>query len=218
MVTQDIRTIKKPDLHTQSFTIGSFKSFSLFLSFILLPIRLLFLMTLLTPSLISPTTSKLLSYLSFNSSTNNSKTHVQSSSSKSPDIPTYITIVMRKDGTPTTKCLNPTNIDQTPTLSRPSSLLARRRRSSFSSSQCLSSPPKQRRLMISSLIPRFNVSPRRTNSNNSISSYNSTNSISVGDRTTMVTADLLLASQRKVACQFMIYSVTYHAFFFFFLF
>lgn len=156
-------------------------------------------MTLLTPSLITPTTSKLLSYLSFNSSANN-KPHSQSSS-KSPDIPTYITIVMRKDGTPTTKCLNPTNTNQQPPLSRPSSLLIRRRRSSFSSSQCLSSPPKQRRLMISSLIPRFNVSPRRTSSNNSISSYNSINSISVGDQTTMVTADYLLASQRKVACQ-----------------
>lgn len=171
-------------------------------------------MTLLTPSLISPTTSKLLSYLSFNSSTNNSKAHVQSSSSsKSPDFPTYITIVMRKDGTPTTKCLNPTNSNQPPTLSRPGSLLTRRRRSSFSSSHCLSSPPKQRRLMISSLIPRFSVSSRRTSSNNSISSYNSMNSISVGDRTTMATADLLLASQRKVACQFMIYSVTHFAFF-----
>ncbi|KAL9540214.1 hypothetical protein MBANPS3_009811 [Mucor bainieri] len=156
-------------------------------------------MTLLTPSLISPTTSKLLSYLSFNSSTNNNKTHAQSSSSssKSPDIPTYITIVMRKDGTPTTKCLNPSNSNQPPTLSRPSSLLTRRRRSSFSSSHCLSSPPKQRRLMISSLIPRFNVSPRRTSSNNSISSYNSMNNISVGDQTTMATADLLLASQPR---------------------
>ncbi|KAG2194932.1 hypothetical protein INT46_007132 [Mucor plumbeus] len=153
-------------------------------------------MTLLTPSLITPTTSKLLSYLSFNSSTNN-KPHAQSSSSKSSDIPTYITIVMRKDGTPTTKCLNPNNTNQQPQLSRPSLLLTRRRRSSFSSSQCLSSPPKQRRLMISSFIPRFNVSPRRTSSNNSISSYNSINNTLVGEQTTIVTADYLIASQPR---------------------
>ncbi|CEP19346.1 hypothetical protein [Parasitella parasitica] len=152
-------------------------------------------MTLLTPSLISPTTSKLLSYLSFNSSSSN-KTHAIPSSSKSPDIPTYITIVMRKDGTPTAKCLSHTDKVPQPLSSRPSLLLTRRRRSSFSSSQCLSSPPKQRRLMISSFIPRFNVSPRRTSSSNSISSYSSMNSISVGDQT-VVTADYLLSSQPR---------------------
>lgn len=118
-------------------------------------------MTLLTPSLISPTTSKLFSYLPFS---NHNKTHAQANSSKSPDLPTYITIVMRKDGTPTTKCLNPPP--------NRSSSANRRRRSSFSSYQSLCSPPKQRRLMISSFIPRF---PRR-NSNTLLLNNNSSNS------------------------------------------
>ncbi|KAI8366149.1 WD40-repeat-containing domain protein [Blakeslea trispora] len=102
-------------------------------------------MTLLTPSLITPNTSKLLSYLSFN------KSYV-TPSSKSPDVPTYITIVMRKDGTPTTKYLNAYQES-----SRSNTLLGRRR---ALSSQCLSSP-KQRRL-ISSFIPRFHVTSKRS--------------------------------------------------------
>ncbi|KAI8364042.1 WD40-repeat-containing domain protein [Choanephora cucurbitarum] len=103
-------------------------------------------MTLLTPSLITPNTSKLLSYLSFNKS-------CVAPATKSPDVPTHITIVMRKDGTPTTRYLN--TYQDTPSRSK---LLGRRR---ALSSQCLSSPPKQRRL-ISSFIPRFHVSSRRS--------------------------------------------------------
>lgn len=147
-------------------------------------------MTLLTPSLISPATSKLLSYLPFS---NHNKTHAQQqSSSKSPDLPTYITIVMRKDGTPTTKCLNPPPVTR---LTMPT----RRRRSSFSSLS-LSSPPKQRRLMISSLISRF---PRK-NSSSSLSYSSRSSSISSG-LTAMIhdqlTGDCKYTYKKKVACQ-----------------
>lgn len=134
-------------------------------------------MTLISPSLISPATSKLFSYFPF---TNHHKTHAaadqqeqqkqqQQGGGKSPELPTYITIVMRKDGTPTTKCLNPPPLsNNTANTSRPT-ISNRRRRSSLSSSssQNLASPPKQRRLMISSLIPRFNS---RRNSSSSSSS------------------------------------------------
>ncbi|RCH91920.1 hypothetical protein CU098_000154, partial [Rhizopus stolonifer] len=110
-------------------------------------------MTLMAPSLITPSTSKLLSYLSFN------KPYTQPSSSKSPDMPTFITIVMRKDGTLTTKCLNDTQQQQP--QARSSTLLTRRRRS-FLSLQCpSSSPPKQRRL-IPSFIPRFQACKRNS--------------------------------------------------------
>ncbi|KAI7868034.1 WD40-repeat-containing domain protein [Mucor mucedo] len=129
-------------------------------------------MALLTPSLISPTTSKLFSYLPFS---NHNKTHAQSNSPKSPDLPTYITIVMRKDGTPTTKCLNPPS-------NRYSS--NRRRRSSFSSYQSLCSPPKQRRLMISSFIPRF---PRRNSNSLSLSNSNSSSSSTISRETVLAT-------------------------------
>lgn len=125
-------------------------------------------MALLTPSLIAPATSKLLSYLPFS---NHNKTHVQQQNpSKSPDLPTYITIVMRKDGTPTTRCLNPPPANRS---TRP----IRRRRSSLSFSS-LASPPKQRRLMISSLIPRF---PRKDSSSslNYSSRSSSSNSVNI---------------------------------------
>lgn len=92
----------------------------------------------------------------------------QPNTSKSPDLPTYITIVMRKDGTPTTKCLNP------PPVTR-SAMPIRRRRSSLSASS-LASPPKQRRLMLSSLIPRF---PRKDSSNSLNYSSRSSSSNSV---------------------------------------
>lgn len=106
-------------------------------------------MTILAPSLIAPATSKLLSYLSFKSGHSSEfKPHGQSS-----DITTYISIVMKKDGTPTTKYITP------PPL--PGRLLSRRRRSSCSSQCPASSPPKQRKLMISSLLPRlYNLSRR----------------------------------------------------------
>ncbi|KAI9266319.1 WD40-repeat-containing domain protein [Helicostylum pulchrum] len=142
-------------------------------------------MTLLTPSLISPATSKLFAYLPFS---NQNKMHSQSNSSKSPDLPTYITIVMQKDGTPTTKYLNPPSSRLT--------LSTRRRRSSFSSSHSLCSPPKQRRLMISSFIPRF---PRR-NSQTSMGSDNSnTNIINTKKNISFVTADSLqLIKKRQI--------------------
>jgi hypothetical protein len=154
-------------------------------------------MTLLAPSL--PTTSKLFSYLSFN---NNSNKTYASTSNKSPELPTYITIVMRKDGTPTTKCSN--SLSQPPT--RP---LTRRRRSSFSSSQCLSSPPKQRRLMISSFIPRFHAT-RKSSSSSSIYSFNnssySVNRHTVGDPTTMITADDLASQSKSHGIHLLIYT------------
>lgn len=157
-------------------------------------------MTLLAPSLISPTTSKLFSYLSFsNNNSSSNKTYASSTSSKSPDLPTYITIVMRKDGTPTTKCSN--SVSQPST--RSTALLTRRRRSSFSSFQCLPSPPKQRRLMISSLIPRFHVSSRKSSSsihsysNSRSSSSYSVNRQAVGDQTTMITADDLVSQSKS---------------------
>lgn len=115
-----------------------------------------FFMTILAPSLISPTTSKLLSYLSFNSSHSNEiKPHGQSS-----DITTYITIVMKKDGTPTTKYLNPPPSSSLSAPTPSTKLLSRRRRSS-SSQYNIASPPKQRRLMISSLIPRLYTLSKR---------------------------------------------------------
>ncbi|KAI9283335.1 WD40-repeat-containing domain protein [Sporodiniella umbellata] len=52
-------------------------------------------MTLLTSSLISPSTAKLLSYFSHN------KLHAYPPTEAKAEAPTYVTIVMRKDGTPT---------------------------------------------------------------------------------------------------------------------
>ncbi|KAI7907528.1 WD40-repeat-containing domain protein [Cokeromyces recurvatus] len=64
---------------------------------------------------------------------------------------------MRKDGTPTTKCLNPTHNSYQIQQRNDSS--HRRRRSSFSSSSTQhpssASPPKQRRLMFTSFVNRF---------------------------------------------------------------
>lgn len=159
-------------------------------------------MTLLAPSLITPSTSKLFSYLSFSSNSN--KPNV---SNKSPERPTCITIVMRKDGTPTTKCSN--SLSQPPT--RPTTLLTRRRRSSFSSSQCLSSPPKQRRLMISSLIPRFHVSSRKSSS--SLHSYTSSYSVNrqtVGDQTAMITADSSSSQSKSHGILFFFFYIFIH--------
>ncbi|KAI8984353.1 WD40-repeat-containing domain protein [Mycotypha africana] len=137
-------------------------------------------MTLLTPSLISPTTSKLLSYLTFSTNSHDSnKANNSSSTSKAApvsDDPTLITIVMRKDGTATTKCLNPPpSLSKSATISSAlashssSTTFPRRRRSSFSTYQYLSSPPKQRRLMISSFIPRFSTSSSTSQSTSSTS-------------------------------------------------
>ncbi|KAI9473837.1 MAG: WD40-repeat-containing domain protein [Benjaminiella poitrasii] len=129
-------------------------------------------MTLVAPSLISPTATKLLSYLSFSSinKPDDDDSSSSSSSHKSSDVtPTYITIVMRKDGTPTTKRLDPTQQHQLISSGR-----IRPRRPSFSSATLHYqpqpiSPPKQRRLMFSSFISRFHHKTlSRKHSKNSI--------------------------------------------------
>ncbi|KAG0747892.1 hypothetical protein G6F57_006205 [Rhizopus arrhizus] len=103
-------------------------------------------MTILTSSLIPPSTAKLLSYFS------NNKLHVhQYRNQKGEQVivntPTYVTIVMRKDGTPTIK--------STSNYSSSSS--------GGSSSGKRYSPPKQRKLILSNLIPRLSSHHQQNN-------------------------------------------------------
>ncbi|KAI8981465.1 WD40-repeat-containing domain protein [Pilobolus umbonatus] len=127
-------------------------------------------MVLLTPSIINPSASKLLSYFPFSS---HNKTHASRSASSKisdPNNPKYITIIIQKDGTPTAKCTNP----------RPPSI-SRRRCSPLSVHTLIKSPPK-RRLMISSFIPKFNVKSRKNKQNTPIST---------------LTADKLLVQKKR---------------------